>query len=426
MSLLNALYDGTSGLAAEGDALGVIGNNVANANTVGFKESRAVFEDVLGGAGGSGVGGGVKMAGTQQIFAAGSLQSTGQPTDLALNGDGFFVVNGNVNGVKGDFYTRNGQTTVSADGTLVNPQGLALQGYVAQADGTFSSSLGAVTLSTGALPPKATGTINVTANLDATAAVPGASFDPSNPTATSSFSTSMTVYDSVGASHNVDVYFQKTASGAWDYHALAPGQDVAGGTPGQATEIATGSLTFDTTGALASVTPTNGSVSFNGANPNQPLTFNFGTPTSAGGTGTNGITDYGSTSAVSAQSQDGYASGNLSGVKIGADGVVDGIYTNGQSIAVAQLAVAKFGSNEGLANAGNGLWNATTASGDPSVGQAGGGGRGAIVAGSLEQSNVDVAAQFVDMIAHQSAFQASSKTITTVNQMLQDVMQMKQ
>jgi flagellar hook protein FlgE len=422
MSLLNALYDGTSGLTAEGDALGVIGNNVSNANTVGFKESRAVFEDVLGGE----TSNGVRMVSTQQIFAEGSLQSTGQPTDIALNGDGFFVVKGNVNGVNGDYYTRAGQTTLNASGVLVNPQGLALQGYAAQPGGTFASSLSDVKLSTAALPPKATGTVNITANLDATAPISSTPFDPLNPAATSSFSTSVTVYDSTGSSHNVDVYFKETASGSWDYHALAAGSEVSGGTAGQGFEIGTGTLTFDGNGALQNVTSTSASASFNGATANQAINFNFGSPTGSGGSGTDGITQYGASSAVSAQSQDGYASGSLTGVTIGADGTVNGNYTNGQSIAVAQLGVAKFTSNTGLAGAGNGLWSATAASGDPGYGQAGVGGRASIVSGALEQSNVDVASQFVDMISHQSSFQASSKTITTVQQMLQDVMNMKQ
>src|SRR5579884_1618237 len=140
MSILNAMYTGVSGLDAEGEALGVIGDNVSNANTVGFKESRAVFEDVMGSAIGASdaTGAGVRMASTQQIFAQGSMLNTGQPTDLALSGDGFFVVQGSVNGVTGDFYTRAGQTKLDKDGTLVNPDGLALQGYKFLPNGQMS------------------------------------------------------------------------------------------------------------------------------------------------------------------------------------------------------------------------------------------------------------------------------------------------
>src|SRR5580692_13036590 len=166
MSILNALYSGASGLDAESDALGVVGNNVANSNTVGFKESRAFFENVMGAATGTtSIGSGVTMSSTQTDFTQGTLTTTGQPTDLALSGDGFFVVNGNVNGVTGNFYTRDGQTQIDNTGTLVNSDGLALQGYQTLPNGTMSSQVGNITLSTAALSPKPTDQVNVTANL---------------------------------------------------------------------------------------------------------------------------------------------------------------------------------------------------------------------------------------------------------------------
>jgi flagellar hook protein FlgE len=429
MAILNAMYSGVSGLTAEGDALGVIGDNLANSNTVGFKESRAIFDDVLGSAVGTegGIGSGVRMTQAQQIFAEGSMLNTGQPTDVAISGDGFFVVNGSVSGVNGDFYTRAGQTSLNSNGTLVNPDGLAFQGYAAKPDGTFSSTLGPIQVNTAALTPKMTTTLNVTANLDATQTTPAAAWDPQNPGSTSNFSTSMQVYDSLGNPHSVDVYFRETGAGTWDYHALANGSEVQGGTAGQNSEIATGTLSFNTSGALQSNTLTGGgTVNFNGASSNQPLAFNFGTPIASGGTGLDGTTQFGSPSNVAAQSQDGYASGALSGIKIDGNGVVDGIYTNGQTIAVGKLAVAKFASNTGLGRAGQNLWTATQDSGVAALGQAGAGGRGALVTGSLEGSNVDIATQFVDLIAHQRSFQADSKTITTADQMLQDVVNMKQ
>ncbi len=427
MSILNAMYSGVSGLNAEGEALGVAGDNIANSNTVGFKQSRAIFEDVLGNAAMHGPGGGVRMARTQQVFAQGSLQNTGQATDLALTGDGFFVVKGVVDGASGNFYTRAGQLTLQKDGKLVNPQGLVVQGYAAQTNGGFAAGLSDVQLPTSALAPKATGNLKITANLDATAKVPTVPFDPTNPAATSNFSTSTKVFDSLGNAHTVDVYFTKTADGAWDYHALAAGAEVQGGTAGQGMEIATGSFTFDTNGALQSVLPSGGgTVSFNGATPNQALTFDFGSSVAAGGTGTTGITQYGSPSSVSSQSQDGYAAGDLSGVKVDSDGTVSGVYTNGQKVAVAQLAVAKFTATDGLARSGHNLWAQTRESGEPALGPAGSGGRGAIAEGALEQSNVDIASQFVDLISHQRAFQASSKTITTADEMLQQLMSLKQ
>lgn len=429
MSITKAMYSGVSGLVAESDTLSIVGENVANTNTIGYKKSRATFESVLGGAVGApdNAGGGVRLGRTQQIFGQGALVNTGNATDVAIQGDGFFVVSGTVNGVTGDYYTRAGQLTINNEGKLVNPNGLALQGYSALGDGSFNSNVSTLQLSTAQLPPKATKTMSVTANLDASAAAPTAAWDPQNPGPTSNLSTSMTVYDSLGKAHAVDVYFRKQSDGNWDVHALAKGDDLAGGTAGQNVEIGTGALKFDDSGALTDVTwSLSPSPSFSGAKANQPITFDFGTPTSAGGTGLDGTTNFGSASAVSAQSQDGYASGDLAGVKIDADGVVSGVYSNGQTVAAGKIAIAKFRSNDGLAKAGQNVWTATRESGEAAIGAAGEGGRGACVSGALEQSNVDISEQFVDLIAHQRAFQANSKTITTADQMLQELMTIKQ
>jgi len=420
------MYAGVSGLNAETGALGVVGDNVANTNTVGFKQSRAIFADVLGSAvGANGPGAGTRMTRTQQIFGQGALVNTGQATDVALSGDGFLVVNGVVDGQQGSFYTRAGQLTLRNDGALVNAQGLQVQGYSADASGKMSTSLGGITLPSAPIPPKSTTSMKIAANLDSSAQVPAAPWDPTNPSATSNLATSMTVYDSLGNGHVVDVYFRKNAAGSWDYHALAKGSGLSPPTAGNV-EIANGSLSFDTNGALDTVTGSGASVSFNGAAGSQPIAFDFGKPVSAGGTGLDGLTQYGSPSSVSAQSQDGYTSGALSGVKIGADGVVSGVYTNGQTIPAGQLAVAKFRANDGLSRAGQNLWVATRESGEAALGAVGTGGRAALVAGALEQSNVDVTQQFVELISHQRAFQANSKTITTADQMLQELMTIKQ
>jgi flagellar hook protein FlgE len=427
MSILNAMYSGVSGLSAEGQALGVVGDNVANTSTTGFKESRSIFADVLGGAVGSNsIGAGVRFVRAQQIFAQGTLLNTGQPTDLALSGDGFFVVKGAVDGVQGDFYTRAGQTSLRADGTLVNADGLALQGYAANPDGTFQAGISSITVPTSALLPKPTTKLTITANLDSTSTTPTAAWSSTNPGSTSNFSTSMKIYDSLGNAHDASVYFRKTASGAWDYHALVDGGEVVGGTKGVPYEIAAGNINFDSTGALQSSAMTlGGTVSFVGASASQPISFDFGTGIAAGGTGLGGTTGFASKSNVSSQSQDGYASGDLTGVKVDGDGTVSGTYSNGQLIPVGKLAIAKFRANEGLGRAGHGLWVQTKESGDVALGTAGSGGRAAIVSGALEQSNVDVAQQFVDLIAHQRAFQGNSKTITTADEMLQELVNLK-
>jgi flagellar hook protein FlgE len=423
MSITKAMWTGVSGLSAEGQALGVVGDNVANSNTIGFKQSRAIFEDVLGGAIGSNLGGGVRMARSQQLFAQGSVVNTGQATDLALTGDGFFVVEGSMGGVTGQFFTRAGQFTQDAEGFLTTPSGLKLQGYVSDGNGGFSPTLDDIQIPSTPLPPKATTNIEAVANLDASEGIQ--TWDPNDPANTSSHAISTTVYDSLGVGHSVDVYFVNTGPGTWDYHAMVDGADV-GQAAGTSVEIASGSLAFTTDGYLQDHTPAASSADFVGATPGQTITFDFGTPISAGGTGKDGITQFDTAkSTTTSQSQDGYGSGELTGIQIGGDGVVNGVYSNGQQIPIAQLAVAKFSANDGLARAGRNVWMATRQSGEAAIAAAGTGGRASVVSGALEQSNVDIATQFVELIAHQRAFQANSKTITTADEMLQDLVNLK-
>lgn len=425
MSLRNSLNTGVSGLRAESQALGVVGDNVANVNTVGFKQSRAIFEDVLGGAVGAGnsPGFGVRMLRAQQIFGQGSLINTGEPTDVALSGDGFFVVKGDLDGVAGTFFSRAGQLATRNDGTIVNPQGLALQGYPANADGTFSGVLSDLTVPMGGLPAHATTEVRMTANLQSTAPIPAAPWDPANPLATSSAAPMQTtVYDSLGSPHTVNVYFRRTGANTWEYHALVDGGELTGGTAGRNTEIAGGTLTFNTQGQLQAQTTSGGSVNFLNARPGQTIQFNFGTPISAGGTGLGTVTQNSGESTITAQGQDGYPPGDFSNVRVDSTGTVVGVFTNGQTQPLGRIAVARFTSNDGLERAGHNLWAATRDSGEAAIGIAGDGGRGQIVAGALEQSNVDLTQQFVELISHQRAFQANSKTITTADQMLQELM----
>ena len=429
MTILRAMYAGVSGLTAEGGALGVVGDNVANTNTIGFKQSRAIFANVLGAAVGatSGAGAGVQMQRTQQIFAQGSIINTGQATDVALSGDGFLVVSGMLEGTTGQYYTRAGQLNLRADGVLMNSAGLSVQGYPTDAQGRVSNKVGDLVLRRPPIPPRATASVEMNANLDASATTPTNAWDAQDPSATSNMSTSITVFDSLGNSHVLDLYFRKNGAGDWEYHALAKGSDIAGGPPTGNMEVASGQLAFDANGALATNTvATPASLDFIGATPGQSVEFNFGDPTSTGGTGVEGLTQYGSPSTVNSQGQDGYASGSLAGVKIEPDGSVNGIYTNGKTLTAGKLAIAKFASNDGLAPAGGNLWVSTQLSGEAALGQAGTGGRAQLVAGSLEQSNVDITQQFVELIAHQRAFQANSKTITTADQMLQELMTIKQ
>ncbi|HEY2407718.1 MAG TPA: flagellar hook protein FlgE [Polyangiaceae bacterium] len=433
---LQAMNSGVSGLRAEGDALGVVGDNIANVDTVGFKSQRAVFEDVLGhsilaGTSSGMPGSGVRVGSVQQMFTQGTLENTGVNTDLALNGDGFFVVKGTVDGIQNNFYTRAGQFNLDKDGVLVNPQGLQVQGYKANGDGTYAASLSSVQAPTAALPARATTEMTVTANLDSnqpilSAATPPMTWDAQNPANTSNFSSSMQVYDSLGNAHTASVYFDKTAANTYDYHVLVNGADVNPPAPGTNVEIGTGTLAFTTNGALDTVTTTTAAtVDFAGATAGQAIALNFGTSIGAGGTGLDGVTQFASPSNTSAQSQDGYASGDFSGIQVDGQGVVTGLYTNGQQIAMAQLGVAKFRSNENLGRAGQNLWIDTRESGTAAMGTAGSGGRGAVSSGALEGSNVDLATEFVGLIQHQRAFSANSKTITTADEMLQELINIK-
>ena len=431
MSLLRAMYTGQSGINAESEALGVVGDNIANASTIGFKEERASFEDMLGNAvqvagPGTQAGAGVRLGSIEQMFTQGSLSTTGVSTDLALSGDGFFVVSGTQNGVTSDFYTRDGQFKLDAEGTLVNGQGMQVQGWTANADGTMKAGVGAITVPTSALAPSATTKITLAANLDSRADVQSAAFSTTDPTGTSTPpASSIVVYDSLGAAHTVDLYWCKTASDTWDYHAVIDGGDMANGTAGTPVEIGSGSLTFDPSGSLNNVaTGTAISVDFKDAKPGQQITLSLGSGTSSGGGGLDGVTQFAASGATSGQSQDGWGSGALSGVSVDEQGVIQGQYSNGKKLALGQVAIAKFASNEGLGRAGSSLWVATEKSGQAVLGAASSGGRGAVSGGSLEQSTVDLAQQFVGLIAHQRSFQANSRTITTVSDMLQELVQL--
>jgi flagellar hook protein FlgE len=431
--VLKALNTAVSGLRAEGEAIGVVSDNISNVNTVGFKRQRALFQDVLGhsilaGTSASLPGSGVRVGKIQQLFTQGNLSSTGVSTDLALNGDGFFVVNGTVEGLNSNFYTRAGQFVLDRDGFLVNASGLEVQGYAANGDGTFAASLSSIQAPTAAISPRGTEALEVTANLDSSAVVPLAgAFTTADPANTANFSTTMSVYDSLGNSHTLDIYFSKTASGAWDYNVVVPTADLQTPTSADPIEIiGNGTLTFTTDGALQTFTETTPiSVGFLDATGGQLIALDFGPDITGGGTGLEGLTQFAGPSNVSSQSQDGYASGDFSGIAVDGQGVVTGLYSNGEQLAIGQLAVAKFRSNDGLGRAGNNLWIQTRDSGTAAMGTAGSGGRGAVSSGALEASNVDLAEEFVGLITHQRSFSANSRTISTADDMLQELINIK-
>lgn len=427
MGLWSSMYTGMSGMAANSIDLGVIGDNIANVNTIGFKAGRAAFEDALAqnmiGGANSQRGWGTKLQAIQKLMTQGSLANTGLATDLAIQGSGFFMVRGNHNGMDGSFYTRSGQFTVDENGMLVNLSGLQVQGYAADANGAITGALGGLRVGDAQAAPRPSSNLTVRGNLQADAAIPAA-FNAANAAGTSNFSTTITVYDSLGKAIQTDVYFRRNGAGTWEWHALTDGGNVAGGTAGTPSEIASGTLTYDTQGRLTAETQTSNFNPLGAVNP-QPLTFNFGDPTGAGGTGLGGLTQFSSPSATTFQSQDGYAAGDLARVTIDAQGVVTGIFSNGQSRALGQLAIANFEAPDQLERLGGNLFGQMPQSGDPVVGVAASGGRGSVASGALEQSNVDLATEFVRMIAAQRAFQANSKTITTADQLLQELINIK-
>lgn len=425
MSIYGSLYSGISGLGANGMALSVIGDNIANINTIGFKKSRATFQDMMAypviGAGQiSMIGRGAMLEDVTQEFNQGSFVNTGNGLDLAINGNGFFVVNGNVGGQVSNFFTRDGQFQIDKNGYMINVGGLKLQGYQANSEGGIASELSDLCFKDLSSPVRKTAEIAVAANLDAAAEVlqaPSAPFDPADPANTSNFSTVITIYDSQGASHDLSIYYNKTADNAWEWHAMASDDS--------SSTVIEGALGFDTEGRLAAMTTTNpaATFTFSGAAA-QNVSFDFGDPISDGGTGLLGITQFSSTSSISSQNQDGYPRGELQGLVVDAEGLVTGSFTNGKKRVLGQIAVASF-EGMGLRRMGSNLWQATTESGDPAIGNAGAGGRGGISSSVLEQSNVDMAAEFVNMIVAQRGYQANSRTITTADMLLQETLNMK-
>ncbi|HKE15370.1 MAG TPA: flagellar hook protein FlgE [Kofleriaceae bacterium] len=425
MTISNNLYIGISGLDAHGNAISVVGDNIANVSTVGFKASRAGFADVIGGmAGSSRLGAGVRMDGATTNFAQGTLQQTGSVLDLAVLGRGFFVVQGNHQGIDSTYYTRDGRFGMDNQGFVVNQEGLRLQGYTINTAGVQSTQLGSLDLGAMQSAPLATANVNMKLNLDSSAVSPG-QFLTTDPAGTSNFATSTTVYDSLGNTHRVDLYFRTDGAGTWDWHALVDGAELNNGQPG-ANEIASGTLTFNTAGALDVETPAGSSVDFLGATAGQAINFDFGDAiTTDLGTGLAGTTQFAGASVVNAITQDGFGAGTLVDVVVDENGTIDGMFSNGQRRQVARVALATFAADDQLERAGNQLFRETTASGQALVDSAATGERGSVSSGSIESSNVDLTNELVTLIAFQRAFQANVKTVQTADEMLNEVANLK-
>ncbi len=414
MSILKSMNTGVSGLRANGQAMGVIGDNIANVNTVGFKAGRANFSDVMGNLM-LGIGDGTRVGDVQQLFEQGALEMTGQTTDMAIAGQGFFVVRNPGGDAADEFYTRAGQFVLDDQGFITTPAGFRLQGYPADDAGTLrTTTIGDLQVGDRTSPPAATTSVDLALNLNPNEAVIVDPWDPNDPTATSNYATSVTVYDSLGNAIQAEVYYRKVDENQWEYHVMVDGEQLEGGTPGELTEISSGTLDFDVDGVL--VDHVQGPTTFNpvGAAAGQELELNF-----------DGSTQHAGDSTLRRLRQDGYAAGDIRGIQIEADGTIMGVFSNGEEMAVGQVVLAQFDAPEGLQRQGGNLWARTPDSGDPRMDAAGVGGRGSIVSGALESSNVDLSHEFVKMIAAQRGYQASSKTVSTGDQMLQEVMNLK-
>jgi flagellar hook protein FlgE len=577
MGIMSSLFAGVSGLNANGTALSVIGNNIANMSTVGFKSSKASFADLIsssisGGSGAVQTGIGVALTSVEGNFSQGSLATSSNVLDMAIDGNGFFVVK---DAQGGTFYSRAGSFRLDKDNNVVDPSGFELQGFLADTSGTITGSIGNVALPSTTASPKATDQAFLAANLNSATTVTGvkgalvgsapsattsaagnlsfnidlngdgaqtvtvaagstgdalatliqnavrgltpadpfkaaaysgftalvtasgtftftsglagktdnsttgtgtvviaangadtlaanlnmlagtsttgSDFAISNPTGTSDFSTSMTVYDSLGNGHLLTTYFTNVGRNTWNYNVTANSNDVVTANYNAAnmdatlgiTRVGAGTLTFGTNGTLdresvalrfnngaaagaAGAVPGQLQVDFNGATANQLITYNFGTSvTTEGGNGLDGTTQFGSQSAVVQLTQDGYAAGSLQAFSVDGNGVINGRFSNGQLRALAQVVLARFPDPLGLTRTGNNTFAQSGNSGQPVTGVPENAGLGKLKSNTLELSNVDLGESFIDMIAAQRGFQANSRVITTADEILQELVNLK-
>ena len=426
MGVLSSLYTGVTGINANGTALGIISDNIANANTIGFKTSRAEFSDVIakslkGNLGGDQIGRGTSLAGVKQIFAQGNITQTDRLTDLAITGDGFFVLDG-----EGRAYSRNGSFNFNKEGALVNSDGLTVMGFAADKNGEITTKLKEVKVSRNIIDAERTQEITMSMNLDIRDEISQTGFTIEDPDKTSNYSTGVTVYDSSGNSHIITVYFTKTGDNQWSWNATAKGEDITGGEKGKAVIGANGTLAFNQEGKLLRSELGSSSWAFNkGALPDQQIAFDFGNAIESGGTGLIGSTQYGSENAIYSHSQDGFSAGTVAGLSFNDDGILSALYTNGVTQNLSQIAIAKFQNNEGLFKAGRNLFKESRTSGQPNIGQPNNGGRGKIFSKTIESSTTDIATEFISLIQMQRAFQASARTMTASDELMQEVLNMR-
>lgn len=420
--MLTSMQTAISGMNANGTDLSVIADNIANQNTVGYKKSTVAFGDVLsqsvtGVAGSAQVGRGVYVQEVSPLFTQGSLETSENSLDMAIDGDGFFIVNDN----GASYYTRAGNFSIDQEGYIVNAKNLRLQGYLANAGGELTGTTGDLQLIATQSPANMTSEAGVSVNLDSTDAITATVADPFtldangdgvlDDAANYNSSTTLTMYDSLGGGHQVTLYYSKTANNNWTVNFAQ--EDPANA--GELLNVGTQTLTFDSAGSL---TATSGSgptlVIGGGATASQPIAFDH-----------TGTMQYASEFAVLAINQNGYASGALDSLTIADDGRMTGIFSNGQTRLIGQIALAKFIAPTELVKLGGNLYGESSDSGQPIVSSPGTSGLGDVSSNTLELSNVDLAQEFVNMITAQRGFQANSRMITVTDELMAEVVNLK-
>lgn len=407
-----------SGLAASSDELNVIANNLANLNTDGYKDETLNFADVFNqvqGVSGNGdpieVGSGVEVAGETANFTDGTVSTTNVPSNMALQGNGFFVVKDQSTGQMN--YTRDGDFSVNAQGQIVTSAGQLVMGYPAvNGQISTSSALGPISVNQATnIPAVATTSIQMNTNLDAAAGT------------NSTFSTPLTVFDSLGSSQTLNVTFTNTGANTWNYNISIPSSALTGAT-GTSTTVSSGTMTFDSSGNL--LTPASPITGINIDNladgaANMSLSWNLD-----GTGGTPSLTQQNAPSATTTTTVNGFGVGTLTGYSVLSDGTVEGQFSNDQTLALGQVSVASFANVQGLTQVGNGDYQPTFASGAAVIGQAGAGGNGTITGGAVEESNVSLSAEFANMIVAQQTYDANAKALTTMDQVSQATIQLIQ
>jgi flagellar hook protein FlgE len=404
-----SFYIPLTGLESDSTSLNTIANDLANLNTTGFKDQDVNFSDLfyqqIGTAGSGNLiqeGSGVSVAAIESQFTQGSIVATGNATDVAVNGNGYFVLGEGAS----DIYTRDGNFGLSNTGALITQSGLPVLGYPAVGGVVNTNApLTAINIPVGQVePPQATSTLSMTANLDASATVgttvPG----------------QITMYDSLGISHVATVTYTKTAVNTWSYSIALPAGDAA------ASANTTGTLTFNSGGNLIAPAADVAGINFTGLTDgaaNMSFTWNI-----LGASGAPTITQTAAASAVSTTNQNGYASGQYQSFSIQPDGTVEASFSNGQQLAVGKLALANVANPEGLQLLGDSNYATTLASGTAAIAASGTAGLGTFQGASLEESNVNISAEFSDLIIAQRAFEANSKAVTTFDTVAQETINM--